>query len=685
MFSVIFIDRYVKAFLDEYRFVFQPFLNKGKFCFCEWDRSKECLVDGISTSIFDCIRGHQTWQAIILSVESVFNYPSGEIPDATHPFDFSATEDDVHPHESANAFIRLGHVLCGYPALEPEYRTVYQYFDEITHSDKFIPEDEFTEERRNALLDENPNLIIQKNTQMMEISAEDREAYDKLCHRYEFPGDRPQRIVYIGTRSRSDSRSYSMTSLEFRTKAQRAREWRRNRYPSNSCFLVYDFSKRESSAYLYDCIEFCLSIITFCINEIQTDDLKPHQLYHIWLEIEKERIASTLFEQMQRLGRGELYLKQQLRELSEVTGASDLNFIPELRMDVASYDSREMMDCINPNVVPEDSMRALTESQRQIDLAAIRLRQRIEGYRHHQEVIDLDAYQYAYLEQKIQTYEMCVLGMHPKETCNDTFLLGAKNTLWNDKNTLLSPERGNLDKTIGTFVHQENREEADRTLTKWNQDLGYTQGSIIIIGLIAVSVVLMGFASYLYYACQMGEEVMLWSIGLAVIVVIVTCLGGIRGVGRHSDNKNGENRGVSHKSREISSTHTQTLCCDFSEYFTAIHILMYCRNLEENVRMIEDTNDAKRDKIHAQLSYIHQLRKVLAKWYHAYSHLCDDVEVKDIQAFDYNITPEIHNPFYYLKPNVVEDNMILVREGQYGDAPYDFVTRLEIELEERIL
>ena len=289
---------------------------------------------------------------------------------------------------------------CGFDPGQTGVYTAYaakHYFDEITHSDKFIPEDEFTEERRNALLDENPNLIIQKNTQMMEISAEDREAYDKLCHRYEFPGDRPQRIVYIGTRSRSDSRSYSMTSLEFRTKAQRAREWRRNRYPSNSCFLVYDFSKRESSAYLYDCIEFCLSIITFCINEIQTDDLKPHQLYHIWLEIEKERIASTLFEQMQRLGRGELYLKQQLRELSEVTGASDLNFIPELRMDVASYDSREMMDCINPNVVPEDSMRAITESQRQIDLAAIRLRQRIEGYRHHQEVIDLDAYQYAYL------------------------------------------------------------------------------------------------------------------------------------------------------------------------------------------------------------------------------------------------------------------------------------------------
>ena len=648
MFSVIFIDRYVKAHLDDYRFVFQPFLNKGKFCFCEWDRSKESLVDGISASIFDCIRGHQTWQAIVLSVESVFNYPSGEIPDGSHPFDFSATEEDAHPHESANSFIRLGHVLCGYPELEPEYRTVYQYKDESTHADKIIPEDEFTEERRNALLDENPNLIIRKNTQMIEISAEDKDAFDRLSHRYEFPADRPQRIVYIGTRSRSDSRSYSMTSLEFRTKAQRTREWRRNRYPLNSCFLVYDFSKRESSAYFYDCIEFYLSIITFCINEIQTDDLKPHQLYRLWLEMDNARVASTLVEQMHRLGSGELYLKQQLREIPEVTCGSDLNFIPELRMDVSSYDNGEIAVCTNPTSAGDD------EPQRQIDLAAVRLRQRIEGYRHHQEDTYLDAYQYAYLEQKIQTYEKRVLGMY-------------------------------LDNSFDVSMYQNKREEANRMVVKTNRDAEHVQGSVIVIGMIAVSLVLLGFAPYLYHVCQMDREIMLRSIGLIAIVVVVTSVGGIFGVGRHREKNKADNVGDIKRERENSTSSIQTAYHDFSEYFTAIHTLMFCRNMEKNVRMIEDANDAKRSQINAQLRYIRQLKDVLAKWYHAYSHLNVDVEVKDAQAFDYSITPEIHNPFYYLKPNVIEDNMILVRDGQYGDAPYDFVTCFAIELEERML
>ena len=647
MFSVIFTDRYVSDLLENYKSIFQPFINKGLLCFCPWDRTKSGIFDGISSSLFDCIRGHQEWQGIVLSVDSVYNYMFGEVPDSTHPFDFSGLPDDKTGSESKISFIRLSHILCGFPELSVEYVRCKKYFDEKQQKTIYIPLEAFTQERRDALLDEDPNLRIEDDVMPM-AQDDDRLAENGWMRRYyEFQGDRPQRVVYIGTRSRSDERSYSMTSLEFRTKEKRQADWKKNRYPAQCRFLVYDFAKRESASFLEDLTEFWYSVLTFCINEFSSDQLKSYYLYRFGIALDHAGYIHALGEHLDQLCMGEVFLQEELKRISKETQTTDLSFIREMPVGRCAADEREDAD---ETELQEDTKPAIDEDvcgQKKIDLDAVELRRSVMGYREHQRAIALDAYQRVYLEQKIRDYELLVFRRKPG--------------MIHDFITFMDTEKPDH--------HQDNDDNGSTT--------GSNTGYIILVIILLVLIALLGVV--------LGSVLLSQEERIVIIAIMAVCFAGCAYCGYRLNRKVLPKTTQDHSKMIEQKSSIKSNEALFEDYFSAINTLMYLRSVRDHALMSDKMSERRVQSIKNQIQYIRRLQGTECELYQTYSHRAyiQSSVPKEI-SFNYEIEPVTHNPFYCLKPETEEDGLILNEDGSSGKAPYPFVIVFHLIKEENI-
>ena len=671
MFSVIFLDPFVSDFLEPCRFIFQPYINKDMLCFCPWDRTKMRMTDGICPELFDHIRGHEEWQAVVLSVDSIFNYASSEIPDAAHPFDFSAGETHDLPHESGISWIRLAHLLCGYPEPAPTHVCGKKYKDPQTGKSVFVPLDAFTASFKNALLDDDPNLRIEDEVKVVPPDSAQLSEYERLRPLYEFLGDRPKRVVYIGTRSRSDERSYSMTSLEFRTKDRRSRDWQKNAYPAACRFLVYDFSRRGSAGFLRDKIEFCLSVLTFCINDFGSDILKLNRLYRLGVKLDTDAFVHALKGHLDQLAAGEHYLNQELRVLSEDVASSEMGFIKEQPIILGTYDKMADTDetCafaedaaadmpMQRASAPEDEVGARDALQRDIDLAAVRLRKCVTGYGEQNDGVLLDAYQYAYLEQKIRVYERIVLGMCP--------------AIW-----LARAEDKKVKEEHGAYLEAQKEKSTGSPLEGISRIVFYLL--LCIMGL---------FAWYLYYY-EIAYAWMLACAGILVVIlisVIYSLHSRKRDIMRCHMNEDGaktdekmdcarENWSFLKQNKKIKNA--------YEDYFTAINTLMFMINMRNKAYLIDKMRETRTSFIKKQLQYMAGIKEAACALYAQYSyHQYRHEKVDTSVSYNYGIVPETHNPFYYLKPETEEDGLNLNDDGSFGKAPYDFVVMIGIHEDE---
>ena len=647
MFSVIFTDRYVSDLLKNYQSIFQPFINKGLLCFCPWDRTKSGIYDGISSSLFDCIRGHQEWQGIVLSVDSIFNYLFGEVPDSTHPFDFSAQSEDKTSSESTISYIRLAHILCGFPEISVDYVRCKKYFDEKQQKTIYIPLDEFTQARRDALLDEDPNLRIEDD--VMPAAQDDEHLAENgwLRRYYEFQGDRPQRVVYIGTRSRSDERSYSMTSLEFRTLEKRQADWKKNRYPANCRFLVYDFSKRESASFLQDLTEFWYAILTFCINDFSSDQLKSQYLYRLGIDLDPSEFVHALGEHLDLLSMGETYLQRELARITEAAHTTDIRFIRDMPVGRRSEDEDEDAEDDKAQKKADSPFDEDVCGRKAIDLAAVALRRSIHGHQEHQEPIVLDDYQRMYLEQKIQDYELLVFQRRPLQCEMRSSAI--------------------------------EMEKPDRAPAKNPPADASTHKGLLVFIVILLTIVMILLAYVLVFMMLPPTE----KIVVAVMFAICLLVCGYCGY-RLNQRATPKDERINSEASEQDS-HTMTSETLYEDYFTAINTLMYLRSVQDHALMRDKLCERKVQTIKNQIQVIRHIQEIEREIYHKYGHrtYIQTSVPKDI-SFNYEIEPLTNNPFYCLKPETEEDGLLLNEDGSSGMAPYPFVSVFHLIKEENM-
>ena len=148
MHTVIILSKHSSDLLREYRYLFQPFVDKGAISFCDWNEAGTDLKSAVP-DIYKCIKGKPDWRAIVLNTDSMAVHTSGPVADEKNPFDFpgETVNDTEIPRESNVPMIRLSHMLCGYPAATVKnFEKGFEYYDEKTLKRVRVRESELTED-----------------------------------------------------------------------------------------------------------------------------------------------------------------------------------------------------------------------------------------------------------------------------------------------------------------------------------------------------------------------------------------------------------------------------------------------------------------------------------------------------------------------------------------------------------
>lgn len=80
MHTVIILSKHSSDLLREYRYLFQPFVDKGAISFCDWNESGTDLETSVP-DLYKQIRGKVDWRTVIVSAEPVYGNRKGPVPD----------------------------------------------------------------------------------------------------------------------------------------------------------------------------------------------------------------------------------------------------------------------------------------------------------------------------------------------------------------------------------------------------------------------------------------------------------------------------------------------------------------------------------------------------------------------------------------------------------------------------
>jgi len=665
VFTVILIDTHVEELLDNHKFLFQPFIKSGELCFCQLDPSEQTLTEACP-SIYDCIRTHREWQVMIINAESIYNYKSGYIPDRDNPFDFSALDRNNTIHSSDIPMVRLAHMFAGYPDLPKEYVKAKKYQDPKSYKQITVPTDAFTKQLESDLLDQDviiSDCIIEKPP-----SAEIVELHRQLCLKYDFSGDRPQKVLFVGTRSRSDERSMSMTSLELRTLETRQNEWGYNRYPNACRFFVADIPRAQSAAFEQALLEFWISVLTLAVNELPSDVVKPDYLYNLSVDISQTKLENTLHKHLDQLESAEKYLRDCLAETPENTYKSSFDFISvqpigvrsreNLEIDHQNRDilenSSEAVDQIsmeNVNKAYKSIVNDTSNQRRVIDNGAVQLKREIAMSAAGLPEQQLDQYQFDYLQNKIDSLELDVLGARPTNDFDEE-------------------------------LHIQRVDEVRHAIDNNNADEASTE-SVLHAGGVAVGLALLGFLPYLVESFKKGT--VLYALVLIAGILGVTYLGGRVALSYYKTLKTKQNQKILDKldpEKKFAEETRQT----YESYFTNINTLMHCRAIKASAAVVSDQNMVRRRLLNAQILAVKEVKKRELNYIADYNFksykpkLLNSIE----SSYDYTIEPADNNPFFYLVPNPNDADHQLEEPGLRGFAPYSFVRLLVIDEEEKL-
>ena len=99
MHTVIILSKHSSDLLREYRYLFQPFVDKGAISFCDWNESGTDLEMSVP-DLYKQIRGKVDWRAVIVSAEPVYGNRKGPVPDEKNPFERAEISEPEHDTEN---------------------------------------------------------------------------------------------------------------------------------------------------------------------------------------------------------------------------------------------------------------------------------------------------------------------------------------------------------------------------------------------------------------------------------------------------------------------------------------------------------------------------------------------------------------------------------------------------------
>lgn len=363
---------------------------------CLWIESG-ATVDTAMPELYDLISRKRAWKAVIVCSE--FDDINTKYPaDSVNPYDFLENQDregltivNDEVIDCDAPLIRLTHMLGGIPSPEPKFKaTIIEPENRVPWMEYHPVEDDET--------------------------AAQKKAYDAWNEANMFKGLPPTEIILVKVRKASASRdmlSLVSSSWQVHTEADSSEFWKRNLYPHNCRFLVYDMDQRGIMKQQSDLFKFWIGILLISKNDIDPNVLQAHRLYSLNVILKESALAESFQQTINKLNMAKYQLEKSIakdeEDISEVDApipdysigvpvSFQLPKVSDVHFDASQYGltggigSEDMSSWNTYSKNAKKELQILIQStDRTLDQAASRLREQCEYSK--ADVVPLTQYQ----------------------------------------------------------------------------------------------------------------------------------------------------------------------------------------------------------------------------------------------------------------------------------------------------
>lgn len=335
MYTVLIMPKKTSDNMQQHYPVLKNALEAKNIGLCQWIKDGDSVETALP-ELYDLIGNNREWRAIV----AMYDEEVLGLLDAINPFDYSKPDiigdarDDNFPSKNITLentveypLIRLTHFLAGIPLPAREYE-----LKQINRSVETLE----NEEEREATKDSVPFSVydIKGGEEGKQRYREVYDTYTEWNIEHKMNGISPSEIILVKTRNvafLSDTEIIKQ-AWEDHTEADSSEFWRRNLYPTNSKFLVYDIEKLGMMYEERDSFKFWMALITLAGNDISSDVLQPHRLYKLNTRINSKKLTSAFQDKIISLNMANLEITRSMEKGKY--SIHDAGMIPDYRMEV---------------------------------------------------------------------------------------------------------------------------------------------------------------------------------------------------------------------------------------------------------------------------------------------------------------------------------------------------------------
>ncbi len=293
-------------------------ISKEKIGVCRWNESGTTL-DSALPELRDLTDDKEEWRAIIIRYIDENGMATFD-SDPQNPFDFLINADfNGIPKESKVPLIRLTNMLGGVP--KPD----------IQFEPKVVREEGRTS-----------RTIYEPVTNKVAEAS-----YERLSAKYQFDGKEPSSIMLCSIRSRKKKEDNIEEAWVSHRESESSEFWKRNQYPSNCRFMVYDYLPLGPVQKEADDFNFWTCVLLLALNEIDSSVLQAYRLYHVKTGFNRARMEDSFQSVINRLRDAKDSINRKIRknveeQFSEEKPLPDYRIITPVNIKVTEKEGKKI-------------------------------------------------------------------------------------------------------------------------------------------------------------------------------------------------------------------------------------------------------------------------------------------------------------------------------------------------------
>lgn len=315
MYTVLIQSKKTLDSLQQFYPILAEAIEAGEMDACQWIESGETIETAVP-ELYDLVSHKRIWRAMIVCAEP--DAPDTEYPvSRLNPFDFlenkerdGLTIENGEFVDCAAPLIRLTHLLGGVPAPSPQFEA------KLAPMENKIPRVEY-------------------HPVSNEETALQKKAYSEWTQAHKFQGLAPAEIILIKARrpfSANDSLALVRSSWQVHTEADSSEFWKRNLYPHNCRFLVFDMDQRGVMQQ-QDLFKLWLSILLISRNNIDPNVLQAHRLYNLDILLNERMLRENFQRVVNKLNMARYQIEKSI-EREDRTQADSGEGLPDFSVGI---------------------------------------------------------------------------------------------------------------------------------------------------------------------------------------------------------------------------------------------------------------------------------------------------------------------------------------------------------------